>query len=532
MDAKTIISEGKAILGMELGSTRIKAVLTDSAGHVLATGAYDWENSLVDGVWTYELSQAREGIRGCYASLRKEVEETYGVTPASYAAIGVSAMMHGYLPFDAHGKQLSRFQTWRNTNTQEAADILTETFQFNIPLRWSIAHLYQRILDGEEHVKDLDYLSTLPGYTHWILTGQKAVGLNEASGMFPIDPKTLDYDERMVQAFDALIADKGYPWKLRDVLPKIYAAGDVAGTLTEEGAALLDDSGTLRAGIPFCPPEGDGGTGMIATNTIVPRTGSISVGTSTFAMIVIEKELTKVYRELDVMMTPDGALLAQSHGNNGTTDLNAWVALFREFASLIGKDLDAGEAFEALYRHSLEGDADCDGMLSYCFLAGESLAGVNDGRPLFVRMPESRMTLANFIKTHLYANLAVVKMGLDILKNDGAVIERILGHGGFFKTKEVGQKALAAAVGAPVTVMDTAGEGGAWGIALLAGYMAAKQGGSALSLVEFLDQQIFVELSGTTLEATQEEIDGFEKYMQRYVRALAAEKAAAESMVD
>lgn len=530
MNAKEWITSGKAVLGMEFGSTRIKAVLTDDEGKVLAVGAYDWENSLVDGVWTYSLEEVHAGLKGCYSSLRQNVEEQYGVTPVSFAAMGVSAMMHGYLPFDAEGNQLSRFQTWRNTNTQEAADRLTDLFAFNIPLRWSIAHVYQRMLDGEEHTARYDYITTLAGYVHWLLTGERVLGIGDASGMFPIDPETKDYNENMVQIFDTLAAEAGYTWKLRDIFPKVLVAGEHAGSLTEKGAALMDETGSLQPGIPFCPPEGDADTGVVSTNTITKRTGSVSAGTSTFALVILEKELSRVYREIDVSMTPDGSVLAQSHGNNGTTDLNAWVNLFREYAELTGGDTDIGHLYETLYRKSLEGDPDCGGLLSYCFLAGENLAGINEGRPLFARMTGSKMNLANFMKAHIYGSLAVVKMGLDILKNDGVEIDRILGQGGFFKTKEVGQRALAAAVGTPVTVMETASEGGAWGAALLAAYMVDRDGGSDRTLVEYLDQKIFTGMTGVTVTPTQEEIEGFDAFMEQYRAGLEMEKTAAAVM--
>lgn len=530
MGAKECIENGQAYFGMEFGSTRIKAVLTDPAGDVLAIGTYDWENSLVDGIWTYSLEEIRNGLQGCYSSLREDVENRYGVTPASYAAMGFSAMMHGYMPFDADGNLLSRFQTWRNTNTQAAADELTALFEYNIPLRWTIAHIYQCILDGEEHVRQYDYVTILSAYVHWLLTGERVVGVGDASGIFPIDSRTCDYDETMVQKFDVLIADKGYAWKLRDILPKVMTAGDEAGVLTEEGAALLDVSGNLRPGIRLCPPEGDAGTGMTATNAVAPRTGNVSAGTSMFAMIVLEKQLEHVYREIDMVTTPDGYPVAMSHANNGTTDLNTWVGLFAEFAGLIGSDIDMGGVFETLYRHSLTGDPDCGGLLSYCYYAGESITGVPEGRPVFARMPDSKGSLANFMKTHLYSSLGVVKMGLDVLKSENVKIDRIMGHGGFFKTKEVGQRALAAAVGAPVTVMETASEGGAWGIAILAAYMDEKQKGSSSTLSEYLETRIFAGMEGSTLSPSEEEIRGFEVFMEHYRAGIDVEKAAVNTM--
>ena len=530
MTAKECIENGRAIFGMELGSTRIKAVLTDPEGQVLAIGMYDWENSLVDGIWTYSIEEIHEGLTGCYTALREEVERAYGITPTTYAAMGISAMMHGYMPFDADGNLLSRFQTWRNTNTQDAADALTELFDFNIPLRWTIAHLYQCMLDKEEHLQKADFVTLLSSYIHRLLTGERVVGIGDASGMFPIDSEKLDFDEDMVQKFDALAASCGYSWKLRELFPKVLVAGDDAGCLTPEGAALLDSSGSLQPGIPFCPPEGDAGTGMVATNAVEQRTGNVSAGTSFFAMIVLEKRLSRVYREIDMVTTPDGSPVAMSHSNNGTTDLNTWVGLFQEFAGLLGADADLGKTFELLYRNSLSGDADCGGMIAYNYDAGESMTGVNEGRPLFARMPGSRVTLANFIKTHLFASLGVVKMGLDILKNEDVKIDSILGHGGFFKTKEVGQRALAAAVGAPVTVMETASEGGAWGIALLAAYMHEKKNGYTGRLGEYLESRIFLGLSGSTIAPTQEEIDGFEVFMEHYRAGLDAEKAAVSGM--
>ena len=530
MGAKECIESGQAFFGMEFGSTRIKAILSDREGSVLAVGTYGWENSLIDGIWTYSLEEIRAGLQGCYTSLREDVEEKYGITPVSYAGMGFSAMMHGYIPFDADGNLLSRFQTWRNTNTQEAADELTELFNYNIPLRWTIAHIYQCILDGEDHVKKYDYVTILSAYIHWLLTGEKVVGVGDASGIFPIDPDTGDYDEAMVQKFDTLIEGKGYNWKLRDILPKVMTAGEQAGLLTEEGAALLDVSGNLKAGIPLCPPEGDAGTGMTATNAVAPRTGNVSAGTSMFAMIVLEKALSRVYREIDMVTTPDGYPVAMSHANNGTTDLSNWVGLFEEFAGLIGADLNKTQIYEVLYRHSLTGAPDCGGLLSYCFDAGESIAGVNEGRPVYARMPDSDVNLANFMKTHIYSSLGVVKMGLDILKKENVKIDRIMGHGGFFKTKEVGQRALAAAVGAPVTVMETAGEGGAWGIALLAAYMGEKQSGSKETLSEYLENRIFSEMEGTTLSPTEEEITGFDGFMEHFRAGMDLEKAAVNSM--
>lgn len=529
MNRKEMIISGKTALGIELGSTRIKGVLIDFQGNVLAVGIHDWENSLVDNVWTYGLEEIHTGIRHCYSSLREDVLEKYGIILENIGAIGIGAMMHGYMALDKNGKQLAPFQTWRNTNTQEAADILTELFEFNIPLRWTAAHLYQRILDKEKHVEQIDYVSTLSGYIHWKLTGQKVIGIGDAAGMFPIDSDTHDYDEVMVKKFDTLLAPYEYPWKLRDIFPKVLVAGENAGVLTEEGAAFLDETGSLKAGIPLCPPEGDAGTGMTATNSVAPRTGNVSAGTSTFAMIVLEKKLSKVYREIDMVTTPTGFPCAMSHANNGTSDLNAWVGLFGEFAELMGIKTDAGTLFEKLYTHSLKGDKDCGGLLAYGYYSGENITMINEGRLAFLRTAESRFSLANFMKVNLYTSLGAVKMGLDILIEDESVkVDRIMGHGGFFKTKGVGQRYLAAAVNAPVTVMDTASEGGAWGVALLALYLIDKKADEKLE--DYLEARIFADLSGETITPDKEDIEGFHVFMERYKSGLSIEKTAIEAM--
>ena len=539
MSQNTNIETGKTALGIEFGSTRIKAVLTDLKGEVLAVGFYDWENSLEDGIWTYSLEEIHKGLRSCYAGMRDAVKEKYGVDLTTVGAIGISAMMHGYMAFDKEGKLLTRFRTWRNSNTQQAADELTELFQFNIPLRWTISHLYQSILEDLDHVKELSFVTTLDSYVTWILTGQKSTGVGDASGIFPVDSGTMDYDAEMMRRFDELIAPKGYPWKTKDLFPKILTAGETAGYLTEAGAALLDDSGLLKAGIPFAPSEGDAGTGMVATNSVAPRTGNVSAGTSAFAMLVLEKPLSKMYREIDMVTTPTGFPVAMSHANNGTSDLNAWVRLFGEFAELAGHPMDAGDLYGLLYRNSLKGDADCGGLLSYGYYSGEGVVHLNEGRPLFARTPDASFTLANFMRSHLYASLGAVKLGLDILfKQEGVTVDRIMGHGGLFKTPGVGQRYLAAAVNAPVTVMETAGEGGPWGMALLAAYMllkrnAEKEGQTAQvpSLEQWLEEEIFASQSGkTTIEPTADEVQGFETFTERYRSALPAEKAAVDTM--
>lgn len=529
MSARDIIENGQTALGIELGSTRIKAVLTDYAGTVLAVGVHDWENSFIDNIWTYSLGEIHSGLKACYSSLREEVERQYGITPVTYGAIGISAMMHGYMALDESGEQIAPFQTWRNTNTQQAADELTELFDFNIPLRWSVAHLYQRILDREPHVEKLAYVSTLSGYIHWKLTGQKVLGVGDASGMFPIDSDKIDYHAGMMAKFNELISKYNYSWKTEDIFPRVLAAGDDAGALSAEGAAFLDETGALKAGIPMCPPEGDAGTGMVATNSVAKRTGNVSAGTSTFAMIVMEKPLSKLYREIDMVTTPSGFPVAMSHANNGTSDLNAWVGIFKEFCDLMGIEADTGDLFGRLYTNSLKGDKDCGGLLAYGYYSGENITMVNEGRLAFLRTANSRFDLANLMRVHLYTSLGAVKMGLDILmKDEGVVVERIMGHGGFFKTKGVGQSYLAAAVNAPVTVMDTASEGGAWGIALLAAYLADRKEGEKLE--DYLENRIFSGMSGSTVHPDPADVAGFEVFMERYIKGLDVEKAAIAAM--
>lgn len=518
------IQSNRTALGIEFGSTRIKAVLSDLEGNVLAVGFHDWENSLINGIWTYSLEEVHEGLADCYASMKKDVKEKYGITLTSVGAIGISAMMHGYIALDKNDVQLAPFQTWRNTNTGKAADELTELFNFNIPLRWTGAHLYQRVLDGEAHVKDLAFANTLAGYMHYKLTGQKVIGVGDAAGIFPIDSTTHDYNEEMIQKFDQLLEPYGLGWKVRDLFPKVLVAGENAGYLTAEGAAMLDKDGDLVSGIPMCPPEGDAGTGMVATNSVAPHTGNISAGTSTFAMLVLEKELSKLYREIDMVTTPSGFPVAMSHANNGTSDLNAWIGIFREFMELMGMEVDMGELFGRLYTNSLKGDPDCGGLLAYGYYSGENITFLNEGRPLFARTPDSRFNLANFMRSHLYTSLGAVKLGMDILlKEENVVVERMLGHGGLFKTKGVAQKYWAAAVNAPVTVMETASEGGAWGIAVLAAYMIAKQEGESL---EAYLEKIFSRMDDFTVYPDPADVEGFEVFTERYVKGLEAEKAA------
>ena len=532
MNSKDLIINGKTALGIEFGSTRIKGVLIDFEGNVLASGWHEWENSFVNGVWTYPLEEVWQGLRSCYSALRKDVEKKYDVTPKTFGAIGISAMMHGYIALDKNDKQLAPFQTWRNTNTEKSTDILTDLFQFNIPLRWSVAHLYQRILDGEEHVKNISSVFTLAAYVHYKLTGEKVIGIGDASGMFPIDSERLDYDEGMVKNFDDLLKKSGHEeLKLREVFPKVLVAGDEAGKLTVEGAKLLDETGNLEAGISMCPPEGDAGTGMTATNSVAPRTGNLSAGTSTFAMIVLEKakKLSKIYREIDMVTTPSGFPCAMSHANNGTTDLNAWVGIFGEFCKLMGVEADAGKLFSTLYTHSLTGDKDCGGLMSFGYYSGENITLINEGRPIFLRTPESKFNLANFMRSHLYASIGAVKLGMDILlKDEGVKLDILMGHGGLFKTPLVMQKFLAAATNSPVKVLATASEGGAWGIALLAAYLV--DGKKFGQLEDYLNECIFKNLTGEAVEPDPEEVKGFEIFTERYVKCLEVEKSAINSM--
>ena len=512
-NAKQTIETGKAVLGIEFGSTRIKAVLVNETGEPIASGAHDWENRLEDGIWTYSLDDIWTGLTDCYGRL----------------AIGFSGMMHGYMAFDKDGELLVPFRTWRNTITGEAAAALTKEFSFNIPQRWSIAHLYQAILNGEEHVGNISYFTTLAGYIHWKLTGEKVLGVGEASGMFPIDAKTRDYNQTMIDKFDALVAPKGYPWKLREILPKVLVAGEASGTLSSEGAKLLDKSGNLSAGIPLCPPEGDAGTGMAATNSVRIRTGNVSAGTSVFAMIVLEKNLSKVYPEIDMVTTPSGHPVAMVHCQNCTSDLNAWVNLFREFAQTFGMEISTNDLFGKLYNKALEGDADCGGLLAYNYFSGEHVTGFNEGRPVFARTPDAKFNLANFMRVNLFTSLGALKVGLDILmKEEHVQVDQILGHGGLFKTKGVGQKILAGSIDAPVSVMETAGEGGAWGIALLASYMINKEENETLE--DYLDAKVFAGNAGTKMDPDPADVAGFEVFTERYKKGLPIERAAVESL--
>ena len=526
---KDCLENGRTSLGVEFGSTRIKAVLIGEDHTPLASGAFSWENRLEDGVWTYRLEDAVAGLQSCYRELADSVFQEYGVTLHKIGSIGISAMMHGYLPFDKQDNLLVPFRTWRNTMTAEASEELTALLNFNIPQRWSAAHLYQSILKGEAHLPNVAFLTTLAGYIHWILTGEKVLGVGEASGMFPIDSAACDYDEKMLVKFDAAAASHGFQKPLRDLLPKVLSAGENAGVLTAEGAKLLDPSGAFLPGAPFCPPEGDAGTGMVATNSVAPRTGNVSAGTSIFSMAVLEKPLTGVYPEIDMVTTPTGAPVAMVHCNTCTSDLDAWIRLFSEVLKLGNAELSKPALYDAFYEAALQGDKDCGGLVSYNCYAGEPVAGLSDGRPLFLRRPESALTLPNFARTLLFSTMATLRLGMDILfEKEHIALDRLCGHGGLFKTPLVGQKLLAGAMHTPVVVMETAGEGGAWGIALLASYLREKQPGETLE--SYLAEKVFGENAGSCVEPDEEDVNGFNAYMTRYRRALPVEEAAVKSL--
>lgn len=526
MNAKQTIEAGKAVLGIEFGSTRIKAVLIDQNNTPIAQGSHTWENQLVDGLWTYSTEAIWYGLQDCYAQLRKNVLEQYETEIEALAAIGISAMMHGYMAFKGNDI-LVPFRTWRNTNTGKAAAELSALFNYNIPLRWSISHLYEAILDNEEHVADIEYLTTLAGYIHWQITGQKVLGVGDASGMIPVDPKTKTYDATMVEKFDKLIEPKGFSWKLLDILPQSLSAGENAGFLTQEGAQRLDVSGHLKAGIPVCPPEGDAGTGMVATNAVKQRTGNVSAGTSSFSMIVLEKELSRPYEMIDMVTTPDGSLVAMVHCNNCTSDINAWVKIFKEFQELMGMPVDMNALYTNLFNVATKGNPDCGGILAYNYVSGEPVTGLSDGRPLFVRSANDKFNLANFMRAQLYGAIGVLKIGNDILlKEEKVKVDRITGHGGYFTTKGVGQQMLAAALNSPISVMETAGEGGAWGIALLAAYAVSNE--KKLSLADYLDQVVFAGNAGEEIKPTPEDVAGFNAYIENYKRGLAIEQAAVD----
>lgn len=525
MTAKETIQSGKATLGIEFGSTRIKCVLIDEDCNPIAQGSHTWENQLIDGLWTYSIDDIWTGLQDCYAQLRADVKEKYGVEIEILASMGVSAMMHGYMPFNKDGKILVPFRTWRNTNTGKAAAALSELFDFNIPLRWSISHLYQAILNNEPHVKDITFFTTLAGYIHWQLTGEKVLGIGDASGMLPIDPEFKDFNRTMMDKFQKIIDPYGFPWKLADILPRVLVAGEEAGALTPEGARRLDPSGHLRAGVPLCPPEGDAGTGMTATNSVKQRTGNVSAGTSSFSMIVLEHNLSKPYPSIDIVTTPDGSPVAMVHCNNCTSDINAWVNIFKDYIELTGQKADMGELFTNLFNVALKGDPDCGGLVTYNYISGEPVTDLADGRPLVVRSANDKFTLANFMRANLYGAVAVLKIGNDILLKDEKVnADRITGHGGFFTTPVVGQKILAAALNSPISVMKTAGEGGPWGMAILASYLVNNK--NHQSLADYLDNNVFAGNTGSEVKPDPADVDGFNKYIENYKKGLEIEKAA------
>jgi sugar (pentulose or hexulose) kinase len=527
MDERQAIIEGRTSLGLELGSTRIKAVLIDDCYRLIGSGGSGWENRLEDGVWTYSLEAVWSGVQESVRGLIADVGARYGVTPTTFGSIGVSAMMHGYLVFGGDGEALVPFRTWRNTTTERAAAELTSVFGFNIPQRWSVAHLYQALLNREEHRGRVEFMTTLAGYTHWKLTGEKVLGVGDASGMFPIEGKA--YNVGMLEKFDALAIGLGFKRRLGDILPRILTAGEGGGFLTEEGAGLLDPSGGLKAGIPFCPPEGDAGTGMVATNSVAERTGNVSAGTSIFAMVVMEKGLGKVRTEIDVVETPEGKPVAMVHCNNCTSDIDAWIVMFRELTGLFGVETGKAAFYDALYYKALEGDADCGGLLAYNYYGGEPITGLEQGRPLFARAPNSAFTLANFMRTLLFSALGTLKLGMDVLTRDeGVRVDLLFGHGGLFKTKGVGQRLTASALKVPVAVMESAGEGGAWGAAALAAYMRLK--GEGETLERFLGDKVFSGNGGVRVEPDAEDARGFEAFMRRYADGLDIERAAARSL--
>lgn len=518
---------GKTALGIELGSTRIKAVLIGPDNMPIASGEYDWENRIEDGIWTYDLEQVWEGLQGAYRQLAEAVEKKFGIQLTKVGALGFSGMMHGYLPFDASGEQLVSFRTWRNTTTEQAAEALTNLFEFNIPQRWSIAHLYQAMLNKEMHVEKVDFLTTLAGYVHWKLTGEKVLGIGEAAGMFPIDSDASDYDPRMVKKFNQLAEKFSYGWTLEEILPKVQLAGAHAGYLTEEGAKLLDPTGVLQAGIPLCPPEGDAGTGMTATNTVAEHTGNVSAGTSIFAMIVLEKELSDYYTEIDMVTTPAGKPVAMVHCNNFTSDINAWARLLAEFAEVIGTKVEMGDVFNHLFNQAMKADPDVGGLANCSYYSGEPITRFEEGRPLFVRMPDSNFNLPNFMRTQIYSALATLKIGMDILTTEEKVqIESILGHGGFFKTEKVGQQLMADAFGVPVSVMRTAGEGGPWGMALLAAYSINKK--EEQTLENYLAENVFATEEIKTIAPSMEGMESFSNYMNRNQAILEVERVAVD----
>jgi sugar (pentulose or hexulose) kinase len=528
-EVRNAILNGKTVIGIELGSTRIKTVLIGEDNTPIASGSHDWENSYVNNIWTYSLEDIWKGVQSSYQKMVSDVKEQYGVAIKTTGSIGFSGMMHGYLVFDKDGNLLTQFRTWRNNITGQASEALTKLFNYPIPQRWSIAHLYQAVLNQEEHIFDIDYMTTLSGYIHWQLTGQKVLGIDDASGMFPIDLKTKSFNMQMIEQFNELNSSLNLPWCLENVLPTVLVAGEKAGQLTAAGAQLLDITGELQTGIPLCPPEGDAGTGMVATNSVAVRTGNVSAGTSVFAMIVLEKELSKAYSEIDLVTTPDGKLVAMAHSNNCTSDYDAWIGLFAEAFKVLGMNIDKSELYGPILGMALQGDPDCGGLLAYGYISGEHITHFEEGRPLFVRSSNSNFNLANFMRANLFTSLGALRTGLNILfEKESVKVDEILGHGGFFKTKEVGQRIMASALNVPVSIMETAGEGGAWGIALLASYMLNREDNE--SLEDFLKQRVFCEKQGSSIAPDPKDVAGFNEFMKRYIQGLAIERAAVENL--
>lgn len=511
----------KLYLGIELGSTRIKSVLINEAYKPVAIGSHTWENRLENGFWTYHESEIWAGLQSSYADLVKN----YGKPLAKISRIGVSAMMHGYVPLGKDGALLCPFRTWRNTNTGEAAAILRDRFGHNIPMRWSVAHLYQAILNGESHLENIDFLTTLAGYVHFKLTGERVLGIGDASGMFPIDCEACDYNGGMMKIFDALAAEKNFRRKLGDILPKVLSAGENAGQLTSEGAKLLDPSGALPPGTPVCPPEGDAGTGMTATNSVTMLTGNVSAGTSIFAMVVLEKPLSRVYPELDIVTTPDGKNVAMVHCNNCTSDLDAWIKLFGEIISAhTNTSVPPSALYEMLYKSALFGEPDGGGLMACNYLSGEHNTGFEEGRPLFMRLPNSALTMSNFMRVMLLSAISTLKLGMDIMAQEGVRLKLLHGHGGFFKTEGVGQKLMAGALNVPVSVAENAGEGGAWGMALLASYVDF----ATLTLDEFLKNEVFANHPSTCINPDVADAEGFAAFLDGYKACLRVERAAVD----
>lgn len=528
-DVRKYLEEGRAYLGIELGSTRIKAVIIDDEFNVLFSGSHTWENRLVDGVWTYTMDDIRNGLQAAYSDLAGNVRSGCGAPLRSFRSIGISGMMHGYLPFDENDELLSMFRTWRNTLAHDAAEEMTRILGHNIPDRWSSAHLYHSVLKDEPHVKDIRFMTTLSGYIHYLLTGEKVLGIGDASGIFPIDMETADYRQDLLDILDNAMADRGYAWKLRDIFPRVLLAGADAGRLTPKGAAFLDISGELQAGIPLCPPEGDAATGMIATNSIRRRTGNLSAGTSGFLMAVMERDIRSMHREIEQINTPDGSPVAMVHANNCASDISAWVSLFDEFAKMAGASLTTDEVYSILYKNALEGDPDAGGIYSYNYHAGEFIVGMDSGCPMVIRKPDAAFSLANFMRSQLMGTIAVLRIGVDLLKAEGVVLDSLTAHGGLFKTVGVAQRVLAAALDIPVSVMETAGEGGAWGIAILAAYLVRSE--KEMSLPDYLDRKVFPDVATSSMDPVPADVEGYDRYMEGYRKGIAAAKAAADELL-